>query len=165
MVISFGGIYEYSGDSAPPVCRVVSGIGSEYMAISRGCAGRAAPAACAMRSREMGETRGLRGERCEVDPSAAFRTNERRRIGARAVASRKGTYDRTAARGATRRPRVVRSLRPTGGDGAWCEWTLRPPVVEWTTGLGTKCVVHRVGTDFARRGETRQPLASSIWMT
>jgi len=34
---------------------------------------------------------------------------------------------------------------------------LRPPVVEWMEGLGTKCVVHRVGADFARRRETRQP--------
>jgi hypothetical protein len=33
---------------------------------------------------------------------------------------------------------------------------LRPPVVEWMVGLGTKCGVHRVGADFARRRETRQ---------
>jgi hypothetical protein len=42
---------------------------------------------------------------------------------------------------------------------------LRPPVVELTVGLGTKCVVHRVGADFALRSETRQPLASAILMT
>jgi len=32
-------------------------------------------------------------------------------------------------------------------------------------GLGTKCVVHRVGANFARRRETRQPLLSPRWLT
>ena len=33
----------------------------------------------------------------------------------------KGTYDRAAARFATRQPRIVRSLRPTGSNGAMCD--------------------------------------------
>ena len=54
------------------------------------CAGRTAPAACAMHARNGRDPTGLRKRTTKVDLSAAFRTNGRRRIGAKAVASRKG---------------------------------------------------------------------------
>ena len=72
---------------------------------------------------EMARPEGLRKTNDEVDLSAAFRTNDGGVPALGPLRVEKGTYDTAAARSATRRPRVVRSLRPTGGDEAWCEWT------------------------------------------
>lgn len=103
-----------------------------------GCAqGRADPAARAdgpaQRSNSRpaaaaGLTNELKGEnRRPAGRAQDERTRER--TASRAVRVAGGTYDGAAARSTPRRPRVVRSVRPTGGGNAYRS-ALRAPVVK-----------------------------------